>query len=126
MKILIDMNLSLRWEAVLSGAGFVAVHWANLGAAQAPDEEIMSYARAGDWIVLTQDLDFSAILAVTHGEKPSVIQIRSAEVSPEAIGSLVVAAIQQMRSELELGALVTVDPERTRVRFLPLRARGQA
>ena len=47
----------------------------------------MAYGRANNYIVLTHDLDFSAILAATHGEKPSVVQIRADNVSPEVPGS---------------------------------------
>jgi predicted nuclease of predicted toxin-antitoxin system len=83
----------------------------------------MAYARNGDWVILTQDLDFGTILAVTQGEKPSVIQIRSEDVSPEASATAVIRAIQQMGAELEQGALVTVDPSRTRLRYLPLHPR---
>jgi predicted nuclease of predicted toxin-antitoxin system len=72
-------------------------------------------------VILTQDLDFGTILAVTHGAKPSVIQIRSEDVSPEAAAAIVIVAIRQMTVELEQGALVTVDPQRTRLRYLPLR-----
>jgi predicted nuclease of predicted toxin-antitoxin system len=53
------------------------------------------------------------------------IQIRSDDVSPEAAASVVTAAIRQMRSELEQGALVTVDPRRTRLRYLPLHPRTE-
>ena len=72
-------------------------------------------------IVLTHDLDFSAILAVTHGEKPSVVQIRADNVSLDVIGMQVVAALRQMESELEAGALLTIDPNRTRLNLLSLR-----
>ncbi|ATW33639.1 MULTISPECIES: DUF5615 family PIN-like protein [Candidatus Williamhamiltonella] len=120
MKLLIDMNLSPRWSNVLATAGIDAVHWSTLGANNAPDSEIMAYARTNDYIVLTHDLDFSAILAVTHGEKPSVIQVRTNDVSPDVIGKQIVAALNQMASELEAGALLTVDTNRTRLRVLPL------
>lgn len=120
MKLLIDMNLSPRWSNVLATAGIDAVHWSTLGANNAPDSEIMAYARTNDYIVLTDDLDFSAILAVTHGEKPSVIQVRANDVSPDVICKQIVAALNQMASELEAGALLTVDTNRTRLRVLPL------
>jgi predicted nuclease of predicted toxin-antitoxin system len=84
----------------------------------------MAYARANELIVLTHDLDFGSILAVTHGEKPSVVQVRSQDVTPEAIGVHVVAALRQLGPELRDGALVTVDPRRTRLRVLPLRPRA--
>jgi predicted nuclease of predicted toxin-antitoxin system len=120
MKLLIDMNLSPRWVNSLAEAGFEAEHWSTLGIAQTPDSEIMAFASANDYVVLTHDLDFSAILAATHGEKPSVVQIRADDVSLEAIGKQVIDALLQMTSELNEGALVTVDPNRTRLRLLPL------
>jgi predicted nuclease of predicted toxin-antitoxin system len=93
MKLLIDMNLSPGWVPFLIGAGFEAVHWSTAGAAIALDSEIMAYAKANGFAVLTHDLDFSAILAATHGEKPSVIQIRANNLSLDVIGKQVVAAL---------------------------------
>ncbi|MBU1666168.1 MAG: DUF5615 family PIN-like protein [Gammaproteobacteria bacterium] len=120
MKLLVDMNLSPRWVGVLADAGIEAAHWITRGAKNAPDTEIMAYAGANGYVVLTHDLDFSAILAVTHGEKPSVVQIRADDVSPSVIGMQVIAALRQMATELDEGALITVDPNRTRLRLLPL------
>jgi len=40
-----------------------------------------------------------------------------------AIGNHVVLALRQMRVELEEGALLTIDPKRTRLRLLPMRKR---
>lgn len=121
MKLLIDMNLSPRWVSELTGAGLEVEHWSKLGPCDASDEAIMEYARAHEYVVLTHDLDFSAILAATHGNKPSVVQIRADNVSPEAIGRQVAQALRQMGLELERGALLTIDPKRTRLRVLPLR-----
>lgn len=123
MKILIDMNLSPRWVKLFDDAGFESAHWSTIGAMNAPDKEIMDYAKTNDYVVLTHDLDFSAILAVTHGEKPSVVQIRAENVSPDVVGRPVIAALRQMADELEEGALITVDPKRTRLRLLPFPAK---
>jgi predicted nuclease of predicted toxin-antitoxin system len=90
----------------------------------ATDSQIMASPRANDYVVPTHDLDFSAIFAATHGEKPSVVQIRADDVSPEVIGKQVVVALRQMASDLEDGALLTVDPSRTRLRVLPLQPNG--
>ncbi|MHB8414925.1 MAG: DUF5615 family PIN-like protein [Acidiferrobacteraceae bacterium] len=124
MKLLVDMNLSPRWTTFLADVGIEATHWSTLGANNAPDSEIVAFARVNDYVVLTHDLDFGAILAATHGEKPSVVQIRAEDVSPDVIGLQVIAALRQMASELEEGALLTVDPSRTRLRVLPLQPRG--
>jgi len=121
MKILVDMNLSPRWVALMADAGMEAAHWSTIGAHEAPDIEIMAYANRNDYVVLTNDLDFSAILAATHREKPSVVQIRAEDLSPLAIGPQVLSALRQMTLELDEGALLTVEPNRTRLRVLPLR-----
>lgn len=123
MKFLIDMNLAPRWSDWLVGAGQEAVHWSAVAPGNATDAEIMAYAKVHDLIVLTHDLDFGAILAATQGDKPSVVQIRAEQTSPEAIGPQVLAALRQMAMELEYGALVTVEPTRLRVRLLPFRRR---
>ncbi len=124
MRLIIDMNLSPRWVTLLDNAGIEAVHWSTLGANNAPDSVIMAFAAANNFVVLTHDLDFSAILAATHGEKPSVVQIRAEDVSPGAIGAQVIAALRQMATELEEGALLTIDPNRTRMRVLPLQLKA--
>ena len=120
MKIVVDMNLSPRWVAHLKAAGFDALHWIEVGAATARDEEIMAWAISADAIVLTQDLDFSAILAFSKNTKPSVVQIRAEDLNPDKIGAQVVSAINQTRSELTTGAIVSVDPVHARLRLLPL------
>jgi predicted nuclease of predicted toxin-antitoxin system len=126
MKILIDMNLSPRWVAMLAERGIEAVHWANLGPVNAPDDQIMNYARNEGYTVLTHDLDFSTILAATQGRKPSVVQIRGAEARPESIIEHVAHALTQAAEELAQGALVTVEPHKTRLRILPLAVRNNS
>lgn len=120
MKLLVDMNLSPRWIGVLYGAGIEAIHWSAVGPLNAPDAQIMAFALANDFVVLTHDLDFGAILAATQGRKPSVVQLRADDVNPDAMGGQVLNALRQVQAELLEGALVTINPVRTRLRVLPL------
>jgi predicted nuclease of predicted toxin-antitoxin system len=120
MKLLVDMNLSPRWVQTLTEAGFEAAHWSVLGEPSATDDMIMSFARVNGFVVLTHDLDFSAILAATQGTKPSVVQIRSDDVAPERIGRSIINALRQMADQLESGALLTIDAARARLRILPI------
>jgi predicted nuclease of predicted toxin-antitoxin system len=76
VKLLVDMNLSPSWVERLVRHGFEAVHWSTIGAATAPDVEILTWANDQRFTVITNDLDFSAILAASAGEAPSVVQIR--------------------------------------------------
>ena len=121
MKIVIEMNLSPLWVSLLTGAGHEAVHWSKTGAPNAPDREIMAWARSNGFIVFTHDLDFGAILASTDAESPSVFQVRTQDISPQHIGDLVLSAIKQFKEQLKQGALVSIDKNRARARVLPLR-----
>jgi predicted nuclease of predicted toxin-antitoxin system len=80
----------------------------------------MLYAAKHDFVVLTHDLDFGAILAATQGRKPSVVLIRAENTSHAVIGEKVAAALRQAARELESGALLIVDAARSRLRMLPL------
>ena len=86
MKILVDMNLSPLWIQFLSGRGYHAVHWSDVGSASATDSEILDYAAAHDFVVFTHDLDFGALLAARKARGPSVILLRSQDVLPAAAG----------------------------------------
>ncbi|MGA2270586.1 MAG: DUF5615 family PIN-like protein [Bryobacteraceae bacterium] len=120
MKLLIDMNLSPLWVQFLADSGFDSIHWSNIGQPSAPDTEIMDYASAYGLVIFTHDLDFGALLANRKTRQPSVIQVRTQDTLPTAIGEMVVGALHASRSHLETGALVTVDPHRQRIRLLPI------
>ena len=114
------MNLSPRWREFLSNHNFETVHWSEVGDPKADDTEILEWARERDYVVFTNDLDFGRLLALTRGKGPSVIQARTADLLPEAIGALVVQALVQQQEALEEGALVVLELDAPRVRLLPI------
>lgn len=120
MKLIVDMNLSPRWVNFFAAANIEAVHWSAIGAASAADSEIMAYAASGGFTIFTHDLDFGAILAVTHAGKPSVVQIRGGDVIPDAVAAPVISALRTLSGDIEKGALITIDPHKTRLHLLPL------
>jgi predicted nuclease of predicted toxin-antitoxin system len=120
MKILVDMNLAPYWAELLSKRGIEAIHWSSAGSPDALDAEIMAYARNRGYAVLTRDLDFSAILASTGGDSPSVIQIRTTDARPETIFESVFRALSGLVTELEKGSIVTIDMNKVRLHVLPL------
>ena len=121
MKLLVDMNLSPAWIVRLAGLGFEAVHWSTIGAATAPDVEILAWAHEHQFVVVTNDLDFSAILAAGAGAAPSVVQIRMQDLISDSAVASVAIALAAYRQEIARGALLTIDEGGTRVRMLPLR-----
>lgn len=120
MKLVIDMNLSPEWVPLLREHGIEAVHWSAVGDPRAADTEIMQWARDHEAIVFTHDLDFGIILAHTKAGRPSVIQVRTQDVSPSRLEKTLLAVFANHRSDLEAGALVTVDEAKSRIRILPI------
>lgn len=120
LQVLVDMNLSPEWVTYFAQHQVRATHWSNIGDAAAPDIALMAWARANHFVVFTHDLDFGALLALTHTHGPSVLQVRAQNVLPEYLGPIVLAALEQHQFVLDNGALIVVDPKRVRVRVLPL------
>ena len=121
MKLLVDMNLSPSWVDRLAGHGFEAVHWFTIGAATAPDVEILTWANEHEFVLITNDLDFSAILAASAGASPSVVQIRTQDLLSDEAVSTVARALEAHREDIERGALLSINEGGTRVRMLPLK-----
>jgi predicted nuclease of predicted toxin-antitoxin system len=121
MRLLLDMNLSPAWVDTLEAEGWETVHWHGVGASNAPDAEIMVWARDRGYSVVTNDLDFSAILAATHAEGPSVVQIRAQDLAPATLAPTLIAVLRQYAPNLASGAILTLDARGSRVRALPLR-----
>ncbi len=44
MRFLIDMNLTPLWVPFIEAAGHNALHWRDVGPADAPDTELLRYA----------------------------------------------------------------------------------
>jgi len=120
LRPVIDVNLTPDWVPVLREARFDAVHWTQVGDPSASDREIMDWAVAKGFVVLSHDLDFSSMLVLTHASGPSLVQIRGAKVLPEQIGETLISSLRRFGRDLENGALLLIEPSRRRVRVLPL------
>ena len=114
------MNLSPRWRTTLGEAGHQAQHWSDVGQPTASDVTVMRWARERGHVLLTHDLDFTALLAASQAAGPSVIQVRAQDVLPETLAPLVLRALADYEVELGQGAVLTLEPDRARIRLLPL------
>jgi len=92
-----------------------------VGNPRASDSSIMEWARVNGYVVFTHDLDFGTLLATTRVQGPSVIQVRTQDIMPQKLGKKLVQILRQYESELESGALVTIDEVRARIRILPFK-----
>lgn len=121
MKVLIDVNLSPRWVGVFEQHSIESLHWTSVDDPRASDRTIMEWARQNGYIVFTHDLDFSTILALTGSTGPSVVQVRTQDVTPPNLESVVIAALREHEAILKVGAIIVIDESRSRARILPLR-----
>ena len=120
MKILVDMNLSPDWVGFLNQGGHEAIHWSSVGNATDDDLTILHRARQENRLLFTHDLDFGRLLALTRGIGPSVLQIRTHDVMPDVIGTLVLTVLADNADAVSQGALISVDKASARVRVLPI------
>jgi predicted nuclease of predicted toxin-antitoxin system len=125
VKLLVDMNLSPSWVDRLARHGFEAVHWSTIGAATASDVEILTWANEHQFVVVTNDLDFSAILAAGAAATPSVVQVRTHDLLSDAVVGIVANTLEAHQQDIDRGALLSIDESGTRVRMLPLRGPQQ-
>jgi predicted nuclease of predicted toxin-antitoxin system len=114
------MNIPLPWVDWLLSRNVEVQHWSAVGDPRAEDSALMEWARHHKAIVITHDLDFGTMLALSHEDGPSVVQIRIMDVTPDRAGKDLLDLLSQCREELERGALVVLDVEKRRVRMLPL------
>lgn len=119
MRVLIDMNLSPDWVNEFNKFGHEAVHWFSIGRFDADDADLMEWAKTNDHIVFTHDLDFGTALALTKAIKPSVIQVRTQNVTIPYLSKMLMQVMNEHRSHLEQGALVILDEIKQRVKILP-------
>lgn len=118
------MNLSPDWVKVFKRNNWEAVHWSAKGDPRATDRTIMDWARINGYVVFTHDLDFGTLLAITQMYGPIVIQVRTQDVLPQYLESRIVPILHKYETMLEMGALITVDETKSRVRILPFPDRG--
>ena len=120
MKFLIDMPLSPGLAVWLVSVGHDAVHASDIGMFRAPDREIMARAVLEGRSVVTADLDYPALLAMSGATAPSVILFRNGNWSDQEVIARVTTVLASL-TDIELAeSMIVVDRNRVRRRRLPL------
>ena len=120
MKFLADMGISLRTVAWLRDAGYDVIHLREQGLQKLPDEDILAKAKKEGRVVLTVDLDFSQLLAMSGESLPSVILFRLGNENYNLINQSLSEVVGQCTEDLEAGAIISVSDKAFRVRRLPI------
>ena len=115
MRLLVDANLSPVVSARLRDAGHEAIHLYDVGLLQASDERIFEYALEHDYVIVSADTDFAAMLARLESAKPSFVLLRHVnEMTPEQHAALLRANLDALAEDLEAG---TRSPRSSAARF---------
>jgi predicted nuclease of predicted toxin-antitoxin system len=120
LRFLGDMNLSPLTVDDLSREGWDIVRVSTLLHATASDKEILELARQEARVIITQDLDFSALLALGGYDRPSLITIRLSNTKPKLVTQRLLQIFNQIEGALREGSAVTVDDTTVRIRKLPI------
>jgi predicted nuclease of predicted toxin-antitoxin system len=120
MRLLADAHVSPRTVEFLRTLGHDVHAVADVLPPASPDEAIVHLAVRDTRIILTHDLDFSAIIALGGERFPSLISLRLSSSRIERVNSVLERVLPQIEAALLAGSIVTVEDQRIRVRALPL------
>ena len=120
MKFLLDMGLAQSTARHLQILGHDAVHLRDQRLQRLPDDQIIQKARAEGRIILTHDLDFSRLVAISQSQLPSVITFRLKDMRPAQVNHYLNEALDHFAAELQSGALVSIGENGIRARQLPV------
>jgi predicted nuclease of predicted toxin-antitoxin system len=122
VRFLADMGVSPKVVASLKEQGHDVWHLAERGLERLPDSEIFGRAAEEQRIVLTFDLDFGEILALSDGTT-SVILFRLRARRTLHVIERLRSVLAESSLQVTRGAIVVVEDRRHRVRLLPLQGR---
>jgi len=120
LRFLADAGIARRVVEWLRTQAHDAVHLQEQGLHRLSDREVFAKASAERRVVLTFDLDFGEIVALSAPPSASVILFRLHDTSTPHVIERLEAVLRVSASQLERGAVVVVVEEtRHRVRAFP-------
>ena len=119
MRFLNDMCMDVRVTTWLNSQGHDATQLRDEGLQRLPNGEIFDKAIAESRVVVTFDLDFGEIVALSKGRKTGVILFRLRNTRTSFVVQRLTEVIADCADALARGAVVIVEETRQRVREFP-------
>lgn len=119
-KFIADIHISPLTVKELQKKGYDIIRVTDKLPATSLDKEIIHLAYQEKAVIITQDLDFSAIIAQSGLNSPSVISLRVANAKPDIITRILITVLPLIETELREGAIVSIDEKEYRIKKLPV------
>lgn len=104
----------------LATQGHDAVHASTIGLDRSTDSEILSRAKQEARTVVTADLDYPRLLALTGAEGPSLILFRGGDWNEPDVITRIQQILHLMGEHEIMRSILVVDRTRVRRRRLPI------
>ena len=120
LRFIADVHISPLTVVALQQQGYDILRVTEVLPATATDTEILELARIENRIVLTQDLDFSALVALSGCVQPSLVTLRLSYAQPDLVSQKLLEVLPQLEQVLVEGAAITIRDDAVRFRKLPI------
>lgn len=120
MKTLLDMPVTPQLINVLKKYGHEGVHAYQIGKDRAPDIELLNLARRENRVIITADLDFPRLLALSSASGPGIILFRGGNYSDDEMCDLLERVLESVAVDDLEKSICVVDHSRVRVTHLPI------
>lgn len=120
MRLIADLHISPDTVKFLCSLGHDVVRVGEVLAPTSIDTSIVEFAAAEGRSILTQDLDFSAIIALSGRSSPSVLSLRLSCSRIERVNEVLARTLPLVEALLQRGAIISVEDDRVRSRSLPV------
>lgn len=117
MKLLANEHISIKTIEALKVLGHDISPIPKKGA---DDIDVLEKAKQDSAIIITQDLDYSALLAQNKDVAPSVISLRLEYPDPQCVTQILVSVLKTHQKALQSGVILSInDGGLVRVKKLP-------
>ena len=120
IRFLANINISPKSVDALRRQGWDIVRVSEFLPLDASDEKILNFARQEAMVVVTQDIDFSTLLALSGHSSPSLITLRLSVSDPDTVTAKLQEVVSQLEEKLQEGSVVIIEDVTVRVRALPI------
>jgi predicted nuclease of predicted toxin-antitoxin system len=119
VRFLADMCMDVRVASWLNAQGHEAIHLRDEGLQRLPNGGIFEKAIAESRVIVTFDLDFGEIVALSKGRKTGVVLFRLRNTRTSFVIQRLADVVSECADALTRGAIVIVEDTRHRLREFP-------